>query len=57
VTRAILYLIIGAAVWALVTLFVTHAHTYPVGAYLDLPLGHWVGWELRPTFGLFWDVT
>jgi hypothetical protein len=45
------------ALGMLVALFVTHFHTYPVGAYLDLPLGHWVGWELAPTFGPFWDVT
>jgi len=35
----------------------THLHTYPVGVALDVLPGHWVGLEIAPTPGFFFDVS
>lgn len=32
-------------------------HIYPSGAFVDVPMGHWAGFEIAPTFGPFWDVS
>jgi hypothetical protein len=32
-------------------------HVYPNGVFVDVPMGHWVGFEIAPTLGPFWDVS
>jgi S-adenosylmethionine/arginine decarboxylase-like enzyme len=44
------------ALWLLSALVQSHVHTYPVGAYIQVG-AHWCGVEIRPTPGLFCDVT